>query len=267
MKIKNGRPPNVQRETADLAHHFTSTGRVPIILGAPRNELGDDVPIQFIRHVPEKIPSGNTGLTGTPLVHYTVGIIVEDLLLEGVQGLIELESSMTRGERRHKDVGLGAFDSIVLDTGVDGFQNVVGTEAERTEIEGCIGNEAEQMGGVLNGDGGGFVDALPKLAPETIQHEFGSGFATRVFGNARNVQSDPLPFLVAKNVLAFLLEGLAPAGSPRGFLLEFKPSIDVLSEKTRLTLLGGKMPDFMDFDQGVPLFHRFDQFGRAPGPA
>ena len=173
---------------------------------------------------------------------------------------------MTRGERRHKDIGLGAFDGIVLDTGVDGFQNVVGTEAERTEIESRIRNEAEQMGGVLNGDGGGFVDPLTKLAPETIQHEFGGGLTTRVFDNAGNIQSDPLPFLVAKNILAFLFEGLTPTGPPRGFLFEFEPSIDVISEKTRLALLGGKMPDFMDLDQGVPLFHRFDQLRRAPSP-
>ena len=71
---------------------------------------------------------------------------------------------MTGGESRHKDIGLGAFDSIVLDTGVDGLQNVVGTEAERTEIEGSIGDETEQMGGVFDRDGGGFVDPLPEFA-------------------------------------------------------------------------------------------------------
>ena len=27
------------------------------------------------------------------------------------------------------------------------------------------------------------------------------------------------------------------------------------------------MPDFVDLDQGVPLFHGFDQLGGAPGPA
>ena len=220
MKIENGRPPDVQRETADLAHHFTSTGRVPIILGAPRNELGDNVPIQFIRHIPQKIPGGNTGLTGTPLVHDAICVIVEDLLLKGVQRLVELESSMTRRESRHKDVGLGAFDSIILDTGVNGLQDVVGTETERTEIESRIRDQAEQMGGVSDSDGGGFVHPLAKLAPETVQHELGRGLATGIFGNAGNVQSDPLPFLVTKNVLSFLLEGLTPTGPPRGFLFD-----------------------------------------------
>ena len=122
------------------------------------------------------------------------------------------------------------------------------------------------MGGVSDGDGGGFVDPLAKLAPETVQHEFGGGFTTRVFGNAGNVQSDPLPFLVAINVVAFLFEGLAPTGPPRGFLFQLEPSVHVIGEKTRLALLRGKMSDFVDLDQGVPLFHRFDQLRRAQVP-
>ena len=267
MKIKNGGPPNIQRETADLAHHFTCASRVPIILGAPRNKLSDDVSVQFIGHVPQKIPGGNTGLTWTPLVHHTVRIVVKHLLLKGVEGLVELEPSMARGERRHKDIGLGAFNGIVLDTGVDGLQNVVGTETEGTEIESRIGDQAEQMGGVPDSDSGGFVHALPKLAPETVQHELGGGLATGIFGNAGNVQSDPLPFLVAENILSFLLKGLTPTGPPRGFLFQLEPSIDVISEKTRLALLGGKMPDSVDLDEGVPFFHGFDQLGGAPGPA
>ena len=122
---------------------------------------------------------------------------------------------MARGESRHKNVGLGAFDSIVLDAGVDGFQDIVGTEAERADIQGGIGDEAKQMGGVFHSDSGGFVDPLPEFTPETVQHELGGGLASGVFGNAANVQSDALSFLVTKNVVSFLLEGLTPAGPPR----------------------------------------------------
>ena len=165
---------------------------------------------------------------------------------------------MTGGESRYKDVGLGAFDSIVLDTGVDSFQDIVGTEAERTEIEGSIRDEIEQMGGVLDSDGGGFVDPFPEFAPETVQHELGRGFATGIFGNAGNVQSDPFPFLVTKNVVSLLLEGLTPTGPPRGFLFQLEPGVDVIGKKTRLALLRGKMPDFVDLDQRVPLFDGFD---------
>ena len=70
---------------------------------------------------------------------------------------------MTGGESRHKDIGLGAFDGIVLDTSVDSFQDIVGAKTERTEIEGSIGDEAEQMGGVFDSHGGGFVDPLPEF--------------------------------------------------------------------------------------------------------
>ena len=173
---------------------------------------------------------------------------------------------MTGGESRHKDIGLGAFDGIVLDTGVNGLQDIVGAEAESADIEGSVGNEIEQMGGVFDSDGGGFVDPLPEFAPETVQHELGRGFATGIFGNAGNVQSDPFPFLVTKNVVSFLLEGLTPTGPPRRFLFDLEPRVDVIGEETRLALLGGKMPDFMDFDQRVPLFDGFDELGRVQVP-
>ena len=174
---------------------------------------------------------------------------------------------MTGGESGYENVGLGAFGSIVLDTGVDSFQDIVGAKAERAEIEGSIGDEIEQIGGVLNGDGGGFVDPLPEFTPETVQHELGRGLATGVLGNAGNIQSDPFPFLIAKNVVAFLLEGLTPTGPSRGFLFELEPGVHVIGKKTRSALLGGKMPDFVNLDQRVPLFDGFDQFGRAPGTA
>ena len=205
MTIENGGATDVQGESTYFAHHFALSCRVPIVLSAPRNKLGDDVPVQFIRHVPQKITRGDGGLIGTPSVDHTVHIIVKDLLLKSIEGLIEFEPSMTRGESRHKNVGLGAFDGIVLDTGVDGLQDVVDTEAESADVESGIGDEAKQMGGVLDGDGGGFVDTLAEFTPEAVEHQLGGGLATGIFGNAGDVQSDALSFLVAKNVLSFLL--------------------------------------------------------------
>ena len=165
---------------------------------------------------------------------------------------------MTGSESCYENIGLGAFDSIVVDAGVNGFQDIIGAKAERTEIEGSIRDETEQMGGVFDSDGGGFVDPLPEFAPETVQHEFGRGFATGVLGNTGNVQSDPFPFLVTKNIVTFLLEGLTPTGPSRGFLFQLEPRVYVIGKKTRLALLGGKMPDFVNLDQRVPLFDGFD---------
>ena len=76
---------------------------------------------------------------------------------------------MTGGEGRHKDIDLGAFDRIVIDTGVDSFEDVVGAQSESADVEGGIGDETEQMGRVLDFDGGGFVDPLTKFAPETAK--------------------------------------------------------------------------------------------------
>ena len=55
-----------------------------------------------------------------------------------------------------------------MDAGVNGLQDVIGAEAESADIESGIGDEAEQMGGVLDGDGGGFVDPLAEFTPEAV---------------------------------------------------------------------------------------------------
>ena len=125
--------------------------------------------------------------------------------MKGVEGLVELQSSMERGESRHKDSALGAFDGIVLDTGVNGLQDVVGAEAESADIESGIGDEAEQMGGVWTVTVVGLLIRSPNLPQKLFEHQFGRGLATGIFGNAGNVQSDALPFLVAKNIVSFLL--------------------------------------------------------------
>ena len=163
MEIEDGGAADLQGETAYLTNDFTSTGLVPIILGAPGNKLGDDIPIQFIRHISQKIADRNAGLAWTPLVHDTVGIIVKDLLLKGIEGLVEFEPSMTRGGSRYEDVRFGPFDRLLLDAGVDGLQDVVGTEAESADIESGIGDETEQMCRVLDCDGCGLLTRSPNL--------------------------------------------------------------------------------------------------------
>ena len=84
--------------------------------------------------------------------------------------------------------------------------------------------------------------ALPKFTPKTIQHQLGSGLATGIFGDAGNVQADPLSLLVPEKVVPALFEGLTPRGPASRFLLNFQPSIDVIGKKTRPTLLGREMP-------------------------
>ena len=75
---------------------------------------------------------------------------------------------MTRGESRHKNIGLSPFDRVLFDTGKDSLQDVVSTQAESSDIKGQIGDHCEQMRRVLDGDRGGFVDAFSEFIPETV---------------------------------------------------------------------------------------------------
>ena len=84
LKIQDSCAANIQGESSDLTHHFALPCRVPIVLSAPRIELGDEIPVQFIRHVPQKITYGDGGLTRTPSVDRIVRVIIKHLSLEGV---------------------------------------------------------------------------------------------------------------------------------------------------------------------------------------
>lgn len=46
---------------------------------------------------------------------------------------------MTGREGGNEDIGLGAFDRIVMHTGIDTLQIIVGTQSEGTDVEGIIG--------------------------------------------------------------------------------------------------------------------------------
>ena len=109
--------------------------------------------------ISQKITDGDVRLTRTPFFYHTVGIIVKDLLLKGVEGLVEFEPSMTRGESRHKNIGLGPFDRVLFDTVKDGLQDVVSTQAESSDIESRSGDQCEQMRRVLDGDRGGVIQS------------------------------------------------------------------------------------------------------------
>ena len=69
----------------------------------------------------------------------------------------------------NEDVGFGPFDRNFLDAGVNGLHEVVGTEVESIDVEGGIRGQTDQMGRVLDGDGGGFVDTLAEFTPETME--------------------------------------------------------------------------------------------------
>ena len=87
----------------------------------PRHELGNDAPLQLIRHVPQEVTNGDGRLTGFPLVDHTFRGIITHLLLKGVEGLVQLEPGVARGEGCDKNIGLGPFGGVVIDAGVNSF--------------------------------------------------------------------------------------------------------------------------------------------------
>ena len=80
VKIEGSLTADIQGEPADIADHFSLLCHVTVVFGTSCDEFCDDVIIEFIRHVPKKVASGDEGLIGAPFVHHTIGIIVKDLL-------------------------------------------------------------------------------------------------------------------------------------------------------------------------------------------
>ena len=113
----------------------------------------------------------------------------------------------------------------------------------------------------------GLLTRSPNLSQKLFSISLALALRLGLLENAGNIQSDALPFLLAKNVLPFLIHGLRPTRPARGFLFDFQPSLHVIGKKTRPALFGGKMPDFVDLDQRVSLLDGFDQLGLAPGAA
>ena len=46
---------------------------------------------------------------------------------------------MTGREGSSKEFGHGALDGIVMHTGIDSLQSIVGTQSEGTDVEGILG--------------------------------------------------------------------------------------------------------------------------------
>ena len=85
--------------------------------------------------------------------------------------------------------------------------------------------------------------------------------------DALGIQVDSLASPVVSDVLLFLLGSEGPTRVASGFLLDLEPGADVLGKEPRATLRFGKVPDFVERQNLLPLFHGLDEFGGAPSPA
>ena len=120
---------NVEGKTADLAFRFAVAGQVTIIFGTIRHKFRNDVPLQFVSHLAEKVTHRNARLVEFPSVDDRIGVVVQHLLLEDVEVTIELEAGPTGGERGDKDVGLGTGFDVVVYVGINHFHDVINANA------------------------------------------------------------------------------------------------------------------------------------------
>ena len=109
---------------------------------------------------------------------------------------------------------------IVLEVGLDDFERLVVGESDLTYVVKGIEDQSEEMVSILDGFGGGFEEIFSKLAPEAVEHEFGRGFASRIFLDQRGVECDAFFLLVLANIAYFVFRGNGPRGISGGLLFD-----------------------------------------------
>ena len=82
---------------------------------------------------------------------------------------------MTGGESSHKDVDASIVGLILFEIGVDHFKGVLVGESDLPYVDEWVGDEDEE---------------LMKLAPEAVEHQFGSGFTSRVLDDETGIEVD-----------------------------------------------------------------------------
>ena len=114
--------------------------------------------------------------------------------------------------------------------------------------------------------GGGFVEILPELAPEAVQHEFGGGLSSWVLDNEFGIEVYIFPLLVLIDILRFICRGNGPSGVAGGLLLDFEPGVDIFGKESYFASFWREVVDFVDLDEGVPEYHGFPDFGVHHSP-
>ena len=193
-----------------------------------------------------------------------VGVEVEDALLKLLQVAVELESGVASGESRHEDVDPSVVGLVLFEIGVDNFECVVVRESDLTYVVERVRHQVEEMVSRVDNFGGGFVEILPELAPEAVEHEFGGGLASGVLDDEVGIEVDAFFLLVLPHVLSFVCRSGGPGRVAGGFLFDFEQSVDVLGKESIFTLFGWEMVNFMDLDESVSQLDGFLDLGGTP---
>ena len=194
----------------------------------------------------------------------TVGVKVEDALLKLFQVRVEFESSVTGGECSHEDVDTSVIGLILFQVGVDHFERVVVGESDLMYVVEWVRYQGKEMMRRVDSLGGGFVEILPELAPEAVEHEFGGGLASGVLDDEVGVEVNVFPLLVLVDIVGFVCRSGGPGGVASGLLFNFEPGVDVFGKEADLTSFWREVVDFVDLDESVPEFDGFLDLGGAP---
>ena len=112
--------------------------------------------------------------------------------------------------------------------------------------------------------GGGLVEILAELAPEAVEHEFGSGLASGVLDNEVGVEVDTFSQLILLDIASFVSRRGGPGRVASGFLLDFEPSVHVFGKESILALFGWEVVNLVDLDESVSKLDGLLDLGGTP---
>ena len=132
-----------------------------------------------------------------------------------------------------------------------------------THVQGIGIQETVKGLGVVKCFDLGLVQTLAELAPHGIQHHFSQRVQPFILLDLAVLQLNAFVLVVlAKVLLTFGFVVPHPRRPPAGFLLDFQPGVDVVSEEPLTGLV--KLPHFVNVLDLVPQGHCFLQFGTTP---
>ena len=145
--------------------------------------------------------------------HHRIGVKVEDLFSQQLQGLIEAEPRPTGGEAGHEDVQVGRQGLAVVLFDVVDFHAVFGQGADVPDIILVAVQELVEGLRIDEFSDLDLVVALAKFAPHGVQHHLGQGTLSGIAIDVVVIQVDAFPSRVVVDVLGLAFLG-GTAGHP-----------------------------------------------------
>lgn len=130
------------------------------------------------------------------------------------------------------------------------------------DVEEGIRHKSEEISGGADGFGGGFpevsLNLLLKEFTESVEVALRPGYLT-ILAGSKEIPSG------SRYCCTYWAFCSCPSGVTGRFLFNFQPRVDVRGKQSLATLIGGKVPDFVNLANDVPEFHGLDEFWGAAG--